>query len=176
MNISYICYSVKKSIISTQSQLSQTNMKRQNVPRYELSRCELLSIFGCRLVRLVRFSDTGLISINLDGDPKLRICPKYEPIITLQKDTTFQISPANSIAQNEQNFSIWLWKIRQSAKFDQSDHYNGWRFWDHEPIVTLEGGIIYWISWTDGVAWNGWSSQTKRGIQDNWFWTVQSHC
>ena len=123
----------------TLSQLSQTNMTRKNVPRGELARCKLLTILGCRLDCLSKFSETGLISLNLDEFSKLVVGLKCEPIRTLQKSPTSKISLANIIAQNEQNFPIWLWKIRQTSKFVQSNHSNGSNFRNYEPMGTLEG-------------------------------------
>ena len=43
-------------------------MTHQNSPRGDLDRCALLPNFGCRLVRLDRFSDSGLISLNVLTD------------------------------------------------------------------------------------------------------------
>ena len=81
-----------------------TNPKvAQRLKMLDVSYCQF---FGCRLVRLGRFSGIGIISPNLDGFSKLEIGPKYDPIRTLQKVTTSQIILANIIDKNEQNFSI----------------------------------------------------------------------
>ena len=150
-------------------------MTFQNGPRGGLSRFELLPIVGYRLVLLVRFSETVLISLNLYIFSKLGIGPKYEPIRTIHKGTTSQIILSNGVAQNKQNLSIWLCNIRQSAKFGQTDHSNGWRSQNYEPMGMLERGTTYWINWSNGITWNGWSSQNKFGRWVNWFWTFQSN-
>ena len=103
---------------------------------------------------LRKFSEIGRIYFNLDGFSKLGIGPKYEPIRTLQKVTTSWISLANSIGQNEHNLSVWLWKIRQPDKVGQSDHSNGWKFRNYEPMGTLEVGTTSWINLTNTIALN----------------------
>ena len=146
----------------------------KNGPRGKLSRCELLYILGAYwffwlyLLRLDWYIDLDIFS-------KIVIVPKYEPIRMLREVVTSKIILSNSVAQNKQNFSIWLWKIRQSAIFFQSDHSNGWNFWNCEPMGALEGGTNYWINWTNEININRWSSQTKFGRWDNRFWTVKSN-
>ena len=134
-------------------------MTKLNGPRGKLFRCYLLPILGCRLSCLVKFSKTRLISLNLDRFSKLGIGPKYEPIRKLHKSTTSKTSLANSIAQNKQKFSIWLWKIRQSVKIFQSYHSNGWKFLNYESMVILYIGTTSWIDWINGIYQIGWSSQ-----------------
>ena len=68
-----------------------------------------------RVVFLGMFSEIVLISLNLDGFSNIGIILKYEPIRMLRRGTTYHINQTYDISWNEQKFSNWIWKVRQST-------------------------------------------------------------